>query len=94
MPRRPALPKDPSQRAKAILDMAVNTSETSALPLESDATKLARLGGLKGGHARAVSLTAKARKAIAKKAAEARWGSDKSKPTGKGRAGDRNQRKR
>ena len=39
-----------------------------------------RLGGLKGGHARAESLTPEQRKEIAKKAAEARWSknSDKS----------------
>lgn len=32
-----------------------------------------RLGGLKGGNARAESLTPEQRKEIAKKAAEARW---------------------
>ena len=32
-----------------------------------------RLGGLKGGHARAEKLSPEERKAIAKKAAEARW---------------------
>jgi hypothetical protein len=32
-----------------------------------------RLGGLKGGHARAEKLTPEERKAIAKKAAETRW---------------------
>jgi hypothetical protein len=32
-----------------------------------------RLGGLKGGKARAEKLTSEERKAIAKKAAEARW---------------------
>ena len=41
------------------------------------AVALGRLGGLKGGKARAAKLSAKKRKAIAKKAAEARW-SDKS----------------
>jgi len=37
------------------------------------AVALGRLGGLKGGRARAKSLTAAARKRIAKKAAAARW---------------------
>ena len=37
------------------------------------AVALGRLGGLKGGKARAKKLTAKKRKEIAKKAAEARW---------------------
>ena len=36
-----------------------------------------RLGGLKGGKARADKLTQEERKEIAKKAAEARWGSVK-----------------
>jgi hypothetical protein len=38
------------------------------------AVALGRLGGLKGGKARAKSLSAAKRRAIAKKAAKARWG--------------------
>jgi len=38
------------------------------------AASLGRLGGTKGGRARAASLTAKQRRAIALKAARARWG--------------------
>lgn len=38
------------------------------------AVALGRLGGLKGGKARAKKLTPEQRKAIAKKAAESRWG--------------------
>ena len=37
------------------------------------AVALGRLGGLKGGKARAAKLSAKKRREIAKKAAEARW---------------------
>lgn len=37
------------------------------------AVALGRLGGLKGGNARAAKLSATKRKAIAKKAAQARW---------------------
>ncbi len=37
------------------------------------AQELGRLGGLKGGRARAAKLTAEQRSAIAKKAAESRW---------------------
>ncbi|MBK6895649.1 MAG: hypothetical protein IPH06_03530 [Alphaproteobacteria bacterium] len=40
------------------------------------AVALGRLGGLKGGKARAKSLTPEQRKAIAKKAAESRWNKD------------------
>ena len=38
------------------------------------AVELGRLGGLKGGKARAAKLTQEQRKAIARKAANARWG--------------------
>jgi hypothetical protein len=38
------------------------------------AASLGRLGGVKGGHARAASLTPKQRREIALKAARARWG--------------------
>jgi hypothetical protein len=43
------------------------------------ASSLGRLGGLKGGPARAAKLTAKQRREIASKAARARWG-NKPKP--------------
>lgn len=44
------------------------------LPLKNPAAvALGRLGGLKGGKARAKSLSAKERSEIAKKAAKARW---------------------
>lgn len=42
---------------------------------ESDAARRGRLGGLKGGTARARKLSKKQRSEIAKKAAMARWGS-------------------
>jgi len=38
------------------------------------AAALGRLGGLKGGHARAAALTSKQRQDIARKAANTRWG--------------------
>lgn len=40
---------------------------------DTKAVTLGRLGGLKGGSARAKSLSTEQRKAIAKKAAQARW---------------------
>lgn len=56
--------------AKSIVDKATGT------PLEKNpaAVALGRLGGLKGGKARAEALSAKKRKEIAQKAAQARWG--------------------
>ncbi|HEU0046603.1 MAG TPA: hypothetical protein VFQ43_03220 [Nitrososphaera sp.] len=41
------------------------------------AVALGRMGGMKGGKARAQSLSARKRKQIAKKAAEARWSNQK-----------------
>lgn len=73
MPRRPALPKDPSQRAKALLDMATGVTARPAEPELTEAQKFARSGGLKGGKARADSMTPERRAEIAKKAASARW---------------------
>lgn len=54
----------------------ISTTETSTLTEDGKnaaAVALGRLGGLKGGKARAKALTAKKRSEIAKKAAAARW---------------------
>ena len=74
MPRRPALPKDPSQRAKAILDMATGKTSKPKAPQFNAAQEFARSGGLKGGKARAVALDKEKRSSIARTAAKARWG--------------------
>jgi len=50
----------------------------AAAPKNPAAVALGRLGGLKGGKARAESLTAARRKKIAQKAAKTRW--KKAKP--------------
>ncbi len=44
------------------------------------AVELGRMGGLKGGPARAASMSAKQRTAAAKKAAQARWAKEKASP--------------
>jgi hypothetical protein len=73
MPKRSSMPRDVNQRAFSIVEQA-----TGLAPVESEknpsAVSLGRLGGLKGGKARAASLTSKRRQQIAKKAAAARWG--------------------
>ena len=76
---------DFNQIAKAVVDLATaETPPTAPDPPPIDegknpnAVALGRLGGLKGGRARAASLSAKKRKEIAKKAAAARWGKKKS----------------
>ncbi|GBE06360.1 MAG TPA: hypothetical protein ENG95_00760 [Nitrospirae bacterium] len=58
--------------AKSILDKA--TFEKAASEGKNPAAvMLGRMGGLKGGKARAAKLSAKKRSEIAQKAAEARW---------------------
>jgi hypothetical protein len=69
-------PTDINQRAKSIVDIA--TGEVTETPeqideLKAAAAALGRKGGLKGGKARAKSLSAKRRSEIAKKAAQSRW---------------------
>lgn len=74
--KRPAkLPRDFSQRAKAIVDLAMgNPIVEEPQPIKNiNAVALGALGAAKGGRARAAKLSAKKRKEIAKKAAEARW---------------------
>ena len=69
-------PKDINQLAKSITDIATGDSKDTLSESEasSAAAALGRLGGLKGGPARAKALTAKKRSEIAKAAAAARWG--------------------
>ena len=67
-------PKDTNQLAKFITDLATDETKEAVSTKNPAAVALGRLGGLKGGKARAESLTAAKRKAIAKKAAAKRWG--------------------
>ena len=75
MAKKPTRPRDTNQLAKSIVDIA--TGETDSAPTQDGknpaAVALGRLGGLKGGKARAEKLSAKKRSEIAKKAAAARW---------------------
>jgi hypothetical protein len=71
------LPRDPNQRARAILDIALGESDVELEP-EKDprAVELGRLGGLKGGKARAEKLSPERRSEIARNAAAKRWGAN------------------
>jgi hypothetical protein len=67
-------PRDPLQLAKLIGDIATGqTTDTVEDGKNPAAVELGRLGGAKGGKARAQKLSAVRRKAIAKKAARTRW---------------------
>jgi hypothetical protein len=69
MPTRRA--KDANVLASQIVKEATGEYKTDKNP---NAVALGRLGGLKGGKARAEKLSSKRRVEIAKKAAGARWG--------------------
>jgi hypothetical protein len=70
MAKRLARPRDPNQLAKLILDIATGQAE-NVKPVAPKAGQ--RKGGLKGGKARARTLSATKRSAIARKAARTRW---------------------
>lgn len=68
-------PRDPLQLAKLIGDIATGQVEDKVEDKRDPAAvALGRRGGLAGGKARAKSLSADQRSAIAKKAAAKRWG--------------------
>jgi len=72
MPKRSS--KDLNQTAFSIVQQSTGQAAPSSGTAKNPAAvALGRLGGLKGGKARAASLTAKKRSEIAKKAAKKRW---------------------
>lgn len=75
-PKRGQGPKDFSQIAYEVFQKAIGEIPKEE-PIDPNknpaAVTLGRLGGLKGGKARADVLTQEQRKAIAKKAAASRW---------------------
>jgi len=75
MPKRSSRQKDSSEIARHVLDAVVPDAEPPKPEKEKNpaAVTLGRLGGKKGGPARAAKLSAQKRKEIAKKAAVTRW---------------------
>lgn len=70
-------PRDPNELAHRIFLESIGelpkTEPPVARPKNPAAVELGRLGGLKGGAARAASLTPAKRSQIAAKAAKSRW---------------------
>ena len=67
-------PRDPIQLGKLIVDIATGQVEDRVEDSRNPhAVELGRLGGAKGGQARAKKLSPAKRRAIAKKAAAKRW---------------------
>ena len=74
MPKRSRKPPtDPNALAAAIVAQATGERAKEKSEKNPAAVALGRLGGLKGGKARARKLTAQQRSTIAKNAARARW---------------------
>jgi hypothetical protein len=76
--RSPKRPRDPNQLAYQVMLESTGQAPKAEAPKEREknpaAVALGRLGGLKGGAARAAALAPKKRSQIAAKAAKARWG--------------------
>jgi hypothetical protein len=76
------MPKRSSKKQKDINELAASIVEEATIEepqkeKNPHAVYLGRLGGLKGGKARANKLTPEQRKEIARKAAQKRWGKSK-----------------
>lgn len=70
MPKRSSKVEDENQIAARVLAAFSEPTQDGKNPA---AVALGRLGGLKGGKARAEKLSARMRQSIARKAAKARW---------------------
>lgn len=87
MPKRSSKPKreDENQAAARIVTQATGQEpplQDSELPTPTKnqaAVELGRLGGKKGGPARAAALTTEQRREIARRAANARWEAERNK---------------
>lgn len=70
--KTPKRPRDTNQLAKLMVDIATGES-SDEVPASSPMSDLGREGGLKGGKARAASMSPERRREIAQKAAATRW---------------------
>jgi hypothetical protein len=80
MKRSRKLPADANRRAFAVVQEAIGEAppnlKKDGTPKNPAAVALGKLGGAKGGKARAAKLTKKQRSAAARNAALARWRDD------------------
>jgi hypothetical protein len=77
VPKRSSKPRDLNSMASAIVNQSTDPDDTGDDPYEGKnpaAVELGRLGGKRGGKARAQKLTAEERSEQARKAAAKRWG--------------------
>lgn len=73
MPKRSSKKQDTNVIAANVVEQATDEAKIEKNPA---AVALGRLGGKKGGRARAVRLSPERRKEIAQRAARARWGAE------------------
>lgn len=74
MSDQPVGRRDVNEAAHQTVQAVIDRTEPAPPAKNLAAVALGKLGGLKGGPARAAKLTPEQRHAIAKKAASARWG--------------------
>jgi hypothetical protein len=77
MPKRPRRPRDPNELAFQVFQEAIGAAPARPDPdagKNPAAVALGKLGGAKGGRARAAKMTQEERRESARKAALARWG--------------------
>jgi hypothetical protein len=84
--KHPKRPRDPNQLAKSIIDIATGQKpdrDPTPEELGKDPAAVARgkIGGMKGGQARAAALDSNTRQEIARKAAKKRWSKAKEPST-------------
>lgn len=82
MPKRPRRPRDPNELAYQVFQEAIGEAPPCEPEPEKNpaAVALGKLGGAKGGKARAAKMTPEERTASARKAAEMRWKNRKPAP--------------
>ena len=75
MPNRPRRPRDPNELAFQVFQEAIGERprEDPDTGKNPAAVALGKLGGAKGGKARAAKMTPEERRESARKAAQARW---------------------
>ena len=73
MAKTPKRPRDPNQHAKRTVDIATGVIEELPAGPESREAETGRMGGVRGGRARAERMSPEQRSEAAKKAAAARW---------------------
>lgn len=78
--QRTKMPRDPNQRAKAVVDLATGQRQPDPAPPAKDPAAIARghKGGLIGGARRAAKMTPEERSESARRAAVARWQRERS----------------